>query len=582
MQSCTSRLLAQRLARRSRGSSSTTTTTTTTLTKRTKATQTLVRKQHPVAMIQATNVRVHPSNTTTTANTTASTELQRPNLVQQLQQQRPATSYQQPRITLTRHHSSSSSSSRTVEQLILAATHDDHSDASNSSTQEMVVDMGALQRLAAQRTTPLRLADMYKYAVQTEDLSQRLLNAQFLWKELPIRLAQRAMDLLTLPHGLNETRGISNVAHQYLKYLELFQHVPKPTTNEEETLFTDVLEKVILDRTTIPTAIYQGIASWKQQHQSINVQESEEMERALYRFFTARVGVRFLMEHHILSSPKRHKKYHDMQNNVSEKTTKTEGLPCSNDNRIVPGHGDFLGCIQTHCDALCEVQKVAALVKEQTLQQFGVAPEILVVDSSSPDNRTDNVFTYVPHHLQYMVAELLKNASRATVLRHHHAKNKGQALPPIKAVVVKGAEDVSIKIADQGGGAPRSTMEQIWKFAHSSHKDENDKKTVDETSARGFGLPLARIYARYFGGELTLRSMEGYGVDAYLYLPRLGQNGEELPASVATSPGESDSSPAPEAFWSNSKPVVSRGATEPLTPLQRERTAMDIAQRKAL
>lgn len=60
----------------------------------------------------------------------------------------------------------------------------------------------------------------------------------------------------------------------------------------------------------------------------------------------------------------------------------------------------------------------------------------------------------------------------------------------------------------------------------------------------GFGLPLARIYARYFGGELTLLSLEGHGVDAYLYLPRLGYQCEKLPSLVKTSPGGGDSTAA--------------------------------------
>lgn len=37
----------------------------------------------------------------------------------------------------------------------------------------------------------------------------------------------------------------------------------------------------------------------------------------------------------------------------------------------------------------------------------------------------------------------------------------------------------------------------------------------------GFGLPLSRLYARYFSGDLKLVSMPGFGVDAYLTIKRL-------------------------------------------------------------
>ena len=88
--------------------------------------------------------------------------------------------------------------------------------------------MHALQELASRKPTPLRLADMYKYAAGG-DANQRIYNAQFLHNELPIRIAQRAVDLLTLPHGLNETEPIRNVAHVYLRYLETFQRIPTPS-----------------------------------------------------------------------------------------------------------------------------------------------------------------------------------------------------------------------------------------------------------------------------------------------------------------------------------------------------------------
>ena len=74
--------------------------------------------------------------------------------------------------------------------------------------------------------------------------------------------------------------------------------------------------------------------------------------------------------------------------------------------------------------------------------------------------------------------------------------------------------------------------------APAARKPKRERKDAGSgAKIRGFGLPLARIYARYFGGELTLKSTEGYGLDAYLHLPMLGTSCERLPLRVRDSPG---------------------------------------------
>lgn len=414
-----------------------------------------------------------------------------------------------------------------------------------------ILSLEELKILANRKAIPLSLSDMFRYA--SADPSQRLRNAQFLHRELPTRIAQRTVDLLTLPHGLSKTRQVRDITHKYRTYLQKLQHFPIPQNDQDEADFTRLLSSFVLDRTSIPMAIAAAVSSLKdKRREALDDRRLQEMEEALYRFFTSRVGLRFLTEHHILS----------------QDTLDTQEL---RKHQGTFGEADFLGCIQKDCDPVFEVQRVANFVTEQCVESFGVAPEIEVVDCTIREKDQERTFTYVPHHLQYMLAELLKNSCRATIGRHLidlkvrpsaiHATTSShenppsptietaQTLPTIKVVVVKGAEDVTIKIADRGGGVPRSEMEKIWTFAHSTlDNTQKDKESIqfatdDFTGGniRGFGLPLARIYARYFGGELTLKSMEGYGLDAYLYLPVLGVACENLPKEVNSSPGNLDS-----------------------------------------
>ena len=44
------------------------------------------------------------------------------------------------------------------------------------------------------------------------------------------------------------------------------------------------------------------------------------------------------------------------------------------------------------------------------------------------------------------------------------------------------------------------------------------------TRVGGHGLPLARVYATLFNGDLQLRSMEGHGTDAYVYISKIQKN----------------------------------------------------------
>ncbi len=273
------------------------------------------------------------------------------------------------------------------------------------------ITLETLKSLATQPCTPLSLSDMYKYASANANSKnygpQRLRNAQFLYKELPIRVAQRAVDLITLPHGLNKTPQVQEIIRLYLSYLEKLESFPFPDSEEQELEFTDMLRTIVQDRTSIPMAIAKGVATLRDNRkEELDIQRLQEMEKALYRFFNARTGLRLLTEHHILSCLKREKE--------NEELRKIQSFI---DHVPLEGETSFLGCIQSDCDPYVEVKRVADQVMSHCKDCYGISPEIEVLDCT-PERYADSNFTYVPHHLQYTVAELLKNSCRATVRRY--------------------------------------------------------------------------------------------------------------------------------------------------------------------
>uniref|UniRef100_A0A8D0AQK7 Protein-serine/threonine kinase n=1 Tax=Sander lucioperca TaxID=283035 RepID=A0A8D0AQK7_SANLU len=119
------------------------------------------------------------------------------------------------------------------------------------------------------------------------------------------------------------------------------------------------------------------------------------------------------------------------------------------------------------------------------------------------------------------------NAMRATIENHEASRT----LPPIKVMVALGGEDLSIKMSDRGGGVPLRKTERLFSYMYSTapRPSIGDKHRAP-LAGFGYGLPISRLYTRYFQGELQLYSIEGYGTDAVIHLKALSTDSvERLP-----------------------------------------------------
>lgn len=365
----------------------------------------------------------------------------------------------------------------------------------------------AISELALQKPKAIKLSDLYRFG-KSPALRQQ--NAIFLHRELPIRLAQRVEELHYLPYGLSKYPDVVEVRNLYGSYCERLMNAECPNTEEAERAFEEACSSALARHANVGQMLALGVRSLKDDLGSqYNAQVASTINASLDRFFMARIGLRFLLAHHIETKLFR------------------------------PG---FSGIIE----ASCKPAKVLSHAAEDAIaicaRDLGVAPEIRI------EGHKECSFTYVPSHLHYMLFEILKNATRAVVETHEN----GKSLPPIRAVIADGAEDITIKIMDEGGGIPRSSLPDVMSYMHTTAEltpDLRDDYNLASNSVPlagfGVGLPLSRLYAMYFGGSLELASMDGFGTDAYLHLNRLGNECENLPKLVGLSPGAKDSTNMP-------------------------------------
>jgi pyruvate dehydrogenase kinase 2/3/4 len=192
-----------------------------------------------------------------------------------------------------------------------------------------------------------------------------------------------------------------------------------------------------------------------------------------------------------------------------------------------PARKDYVGiiCTRTNVQALAqEAIDNARFICEDYYGLFD-APQVHLIC------RPDLEFMYVPGHLSHICFEVLKNALRAVVEKHGPAADQ---FPPIRMLIAEGDEDITIKIADEGGGIARSVIPRIWTYMYTTAESQDLDPDFNKSDFKapmagfGYGLPLSRLYARYFGGDLRLESVDGHGTDVYMNLNRLSSSREPL------------------------------------------------------
>ncbi|KAM3863766.1 pyruvate dehydrogenase (acetyl-transferring) kinase isozyme 2, mitochondrial-like [Diretmus argenteus] len=264
--------------------------------------------------------------------------------------------------------------------------------------------------------------------------------------------------------------------------------------------FVEVLEAIRNRHNEVVPTMAQGVIEYKDAfRQQDDGATNHNIQYFLDRFYTSRISIRMLINQHTLIF----------------------------DGNTNPAHPNTIGCIDSKCDVTEVVRDAYDSAKLMCEQYYLGAPELELRQMNANSIREPIQISYIPSHLYHMLFELFKNAMRATIENHEASRT----LPPIQVLVALGGEDLSIKMSDRGCGVPFRKTECLFSYMYSTapRPSIGDQQRAP-LAGFGYGLPLSRLYARYFQGDLQLYSMEGYGTDAVLHMKALSTDSvERLP-----------------------------------------------------
>ena len=169
--------------------------------------------------------------------------------------------------------------------------------------------------------------------------------------------------------------------------------------------------------------------------------------------------------------------------------------------------------------------------------------------TSATTTECGQIFGHICPTVHYIIVELMKNAFRASIERHAKRNSMGMLVcddvPPVQITINArpGLVHSCVCVEDLGTGIRRDHMPFAMSYSYTTAKgvlggDEEDAAAcgggsdggvantneapppmdMPPLAGFGYGLPMSRTYARCFGGDVLLNSVEGSGTQVYLYL----------------------------------------------------------------
>ncbi|KAI9206285.1 uncharacterized protein BJ171DRAFT_497176 [Polychytrium aggregatum] len=369
--------------------------------------------------------------------------------------------------------------------------------------------------LATQRLRPVSLRALYSIGNGCLGRNSLQVASQFLHEELPARFMEslRMLAHPSTPAYISNLPSVHDMSERIVGDLSALLETPRPVSPRDDASFTDLIRALqqnhaqtlgLLDQVFLEL---QEANSSVPRHSRRGARLSRETQAFFERFHKLQIGAGLLMSEQI--------SLHDQgQNIVTKVSPRRIAQQAAEDAR----------------QAL--IEEFPHLISPQT-------PSVVITETSQ---KSLSNLVYLEDHLRRILFEIFKNSLLATARHQRPSTAAAAPLPPLRLTIAEGKEDITFKLSDEGGGIPFASLDRIWDCTQPS---THPGPSLDYLQARGrcavpmlglrHGLALSRIIARYFGGDLQVVSMDGYGTDTYLYLLKKDSQPEALEPTVQES-----------------------------------------------
>jgi len=381
-----------------------------------------------------------------------------------------------------------------------------------------------LQHFTKISPTPISIAEFIARGQEPGKLSEEE-SYRHLVQEILVRLSHMISEVRQFPKELAEQKDYQRVLSEYLKtYTKLLYFEDKePTSKNIREAVELLVERKARHRDTVPTMASACMDMKDKYGVSLDEEDcalTRSVQYCLDRLYLSRISLNMLTNQHMM--------VHGYKNPVPHQ----------------------IGVIHPQTD-LEEVVRHAYTNARFLCEQCYIAAPRLELRTHNLTNSSDSVSAvHVPSHIYHMSFEVMKNAMQATVNKHYDRLDE---LPSISVLICQSDNDITIKISDLGGGVDRSTAEKMFKYLYTTSPRASLTSESVPLSGLGYGLPLARLYARYFQGDIKAASYENHGTDIYIYLRALAvESVEQLPIWSDTASSKISATSSDISDWTSS------------------------------